>query len=167
MLAGRKWYKLVGESEPGNNVEDDWEHDDPSTFDAVYFPWNKFPYQVLIGDWLIVQAVHREFVGALMAVQQAVTTPDKNPRQGLPGSRTDRWPHMLKVETEAFCSPLRTAPRLSAVYPAFAAKYRSRFQHGSHWQITDDEFYVLRTIIHRAGRPYQVPAASAHPGPLV
>jgi hypothetical protein len=119
-----KWYKLVGSTTPGQQVDEDWEHKDPGNFTAIRFPWNKPPTQICLHDGVIVQAVVDT---GLMAVQRVVGQPGINPRRGPKGSLNDRWPHTIEVETECFCSPLKSAPKLRDVYPAFADKYGAPF----------------------------------------
>ena len=151
---GVKWYKLVGSTTLGQQVDEDWEHNDPGNFTEIRFPWNKPPTQVCLHDGVIVQAVVDT---GLMAVQKVVGQPGINPRRGPRGSLNDRWPHTIQVETEFFCSPLKSAPKLRDIYPEFAEKYAHLFRNGSHWRISEAEFDKLAEAIRQAGRPYSSP----------
>ena len=152
-----KWYKLVGSVKTGQFVAENWSATIRDTFDAIRFPWNKPPSQVCTGDEFVVQAVGDT---GLIAVQKVIKPPYLNPRRGPKGLLDNRWPHVVEVDTEFFCSPLKTAPKLRDVFPEFAADHAKRFRDGSHWSITDEEFKRLAGEVRRAGRPF----AAASPG---
>jgi hypothetical protein len=143
------WLKLVGAT--GDPIAEDWAHEEAHNFTEIRFPWNKPPSNVWSPGRFVLYAVGST---ALIAVQSVDGPPQINPRRGPAGSRDNRWPHAIKVQTHHFCSPVSSAPLLREVAPEVADKYAKLFRNGSHWQITDEEYEKLAAAIERNGRRY-------------
>lgn len=151
----KKWFKLVGVTGvPNGQVPDLWTEEEASLRELMRFPKHRKPENISNYEGLIAYAVGKQKVFAAQRRQGAIQI---NPSTGPKGSVTDRWPHLMEVETFAWVSDLRDAPAIGDVLPDFTHKYRKNFWNGSHWQITDDDFEALQAAILAAGEGGPVP----------
>lgn len=150
----RKWFKLVGVSGPGGQVPDLWTVAEASLRDLMRFPKHRQPTNISNYEGLIAYAVGKQKVFAAQRRQGAIQI---NTPSGPKGSVTDRWPHVMEVETFAWVPDLRDAPTPDDVLPGFMEKYRKNFWNGSHWQIADDEWDTLQAAILDVGDGVAVP----------